>query len=186
MRLQALGLIEVIGYPAAIEAADAALKASNVQLSGLSKVGSGIMTVQLFGDVGAIRAAVDAGSSAAERIGTVRSAHIIPRLDEAIIGTIVKPPLAHKKSNEEETFDNEKGAPLTEPEHSDEMGINLEKKEALQEEIINFEELDKKSNEELRGLIQTLGISVSSKKLKTAKKEELLELIKSFNNKATL
>ena len=78
---RALGLIEVIGYPPAIEAADAALKAANIKLGGITKVGSGIVTIQLFGDVGAIKAAVEAGGESASRIGKVRATHIIPRVD---------------------------------------------------------------------------------------------------------
>lgn len=86
---RALGLIEVIGYPPAIEAADAALKAANISLGGITKVGSGIMTVQLFGDVGAIKAAVEAGGQSASRIGKVRATHIIPRVDDSLTNSNV-------------------------------------------------------------------------------------------------
>lgn len=86
----ALGLIEVIGYPPAIEAADAALKAANVQLGGIVKVDGGIMTVQILGDVGAVKSAVDAGGMAAARVGKVITTHVIPRVDESLFGKVIK------------------------------------------------------------------------------------------------
>ena len=98
--MQALGLIEVIGYPAAIEAADACMKAANVRLGGITKVGSGIVTVQIFGDVGAVKAAVDAGGKAAEKVGKVRATHVIPRADSAVFN-IVKLPSSKKTNNDQ-------------------------------------------------------------------------------------
>ena len=70
----ALGLIETKGLVGAIEAADAMVKAANVTL-----VGGGLVSVLVRGDVGAVKAAVDAGAAAAERVGTVQSIHVIPR-----------------------------------------------------------------------------------------------------------
>ncbi len=90
---QALGLIEVIGYPTAIAAADAALKSADVHLTTITKVGSGIMTVQLTGDVAAIRSAVDAGGEEAKRVGVIRSTHVIPRYDTQLMNGIVTPPV---------------------------------------------------------------------------------------------
>ncbi|MEG2894246.1 MAG: BMC domain-containing protein, partial [Niameybacter sp.] len=90
MQREALGLIEVIGYPPAIEAADAALKAANVKLASITKVDGGIMTVQIMGDVGAVQAAVAAGGLAASRIGPLRATHVIPRVDTALFGTVLK------------------------------------------------------------------------------------------------
>lgn len=80
--MNALGLIEVDGYLAAVEAADAALKAANVRLLRLEKVNAGITNIQITGDVGAIKAAVDAGALAAESLGRLRASHVIPRLHE--------------------------------------------------------------------------------------------------------
>ena len=87
---QALGLIEVIGYPTAIAAADAALKSAEVHLTTITKVGSGIMTVQLTGDVAAIRSAVDTGGAEAKRVGILRSTHVIPRYDTQLMNGIIK------------------------------------------------------------------------------------------------
>ena len=76
---QALGMIETKGLVAAIEAADAMLKAANVELVGTEKIGSGLVSVMVRGDVGAVKAAVEAGSAAAERLGEVIATHVIPR-----------------------------------------------------------------------------------------------------------
>ena len=76
---QALGLIETRGLVAAIEAADAMLKAANVELVGTEKIGSGLVSVMVRGDVGAVKAAVEAGSATASRLGEVIATHVIPR-----------------------------------------------------------------------------------------------------------
>ena len=75
----ALGLVETKGLVGAIEAADAMVKSANVQLIGYEKIGSGLITVMVRGDVGAVKAAVDAGSAAASVVGEVTSSHVIPR-----------------------------------------------------------------------------------------------------------
>ncbi|KRK47243.1 pduJ protein [Secundilactobacillus kimchicus JCM 15530] len=75
----ALGMIETKGLVASIEAADAMVKAANVEMVGQEKIGSGLVTVMVRGDVGAVKAAVDAGVAAAENIGEVMSSYVIPR-----------------------------------------------------------------------------------------------------------
>ena len=77
--MQALGMIEVYGYLTAVEALDSALKAANVSRLGVEKVRGGLVTVLVEGDVGAVKAAMDASAAAAERVGTVISVHVIPR-----------------------------------------------------------------------------------------------------------
>ncbi|WP_093231337.1 BMC domain-containing protein [Thermoflavimicrobium dichotomicum] len=76
---EALGLIETKGLVGAIEAADAMVKAANVQICGYEKIGFGLVTVMVRGDVGAVKAATDAGASAASRVGELVSVHVIPR-----------------------------------------------------------------------------------------------------------
>jgi ethanolamine utilization protein EutM len=76
---QALGMIETKGLVAAIEAADAMVKAANVTLTGKVHVGGGLVSVFVRGDVGAVKAATDAGAAAAGRIGDLVSVHVIPR-----------------------------------------------------------------------------------------------------------
>lgn len=76
---QALGMIETRGLVAAIEAADAMLKAANVELVGTEKIGSGLVSVMVRGDVGAVKAAVETGATAAGNLGEVIATHVIPR-----------------------------------------------------------------------------------------------------------
>ncbi|EGS34755.1 MULTISPECIES: BMC domain-containing protein [unclassified Veillonella] len=75
----ALGMVETKGLVSAIEAADAMVKAANVNLVGYEKIGSGLVTVMVRGDVGAVKAAVEAGAVAARAVGEVVSLHVIPR-----------------------------------------------------------------------------------------------------------
>ena len=77
--LQALGMVETKGLVGSIEAADAMVKAANVTLIGSEKIGSGLVSVMVRGDVGAVKAAVEAGGAAASRLGEVIATHVIPR-----------------------------------------------------------------------------------------------------------
>ena len=79
MTQEALGLVETRGLVASIEAADQMCKAANVSLIGTEKIGSGLVTVMVRGDVGAVKSAVEAGSSAAARLGELVATHVIPR-----------------------------------------------------------------------------------------------------------
>ena len=79
MAVEALGMVETRGLVAAIEAADAMVKAANVTLIGTERIGSGLVTVMVRGDVGAVQAATDAGSAAGSRLGELVSVHVIPR-----------------------------------------------------------------------------------------------------------
>jgi microcompartment protein CcmL/EutN len=79
MALQALGMVETRGLVAAIEAADAMVKAAEVTLIGTEKIGSGLVSVMVRGDVGAVKAATEAGSAAAARLGEIVAVHVIPR-----------------------------------------------------------------------------------------------------------
>ena len=76
---EALGMIETKGLVGAIEAADAMTKSANVTLMGYEKIGSGLVTVMVRGDVGAVKAAVDAGACAAEKVGEIVAQHVIHR-----------------------------------------------------------------------------------------------------------
>lgn len=76
---RALGLIETRGLVGAVEAADAMVKAANVKLIGKEKIGGGFVTVMVRGDVGAVKAATDAGAAAAKKVGEIVSVHVIPR-----------------------------------------------------------------------------------------------------------
>ena len=79
MGLEALGMVETRGLVAAIEAADAMVKAANVELIGTEKIGSGLVSVMVRGDVGAVKSATESGSAAASKLGELVAVHVIPR-----------------------------------------------------------------------------------------------------------
>ena len=85
-----LGMVETRGLVGAIEAADAMVKAANVHLVGKEQVGSGLVTVMVRGDVGAVKAATEAGCAAAERVGELVSVHVIPRPHAEVEGILPK------------------------------------------------------------------------------------------------
>ena len=88
MEKEALGMVETKGLVGAIEAADAMVKAANVKLMGKEKIGSGLVTVMVRGDVGAVKAAVEAGAAAAKRVGELYSVHVIPRPHDEVEGIL--------------------------------------------------------------------------------------------------
>ena len=91
---ESLGIIETRGFTAALEAADTMLKAANVEIVGSEKIGSGFVSVMVKGDVGAVKAATEAGAEAAQRIGELIAVHVIPRPNagiEKILPSIEKP-----------------------------------------------------------------------------------------------
>ena len=88
MEKQALGMVETKGLVGAIEAADAMVKAANVTLIGKEMIGSGLVTVMVRGDVGAVKAAVDAGAAAAKRVGELVSVHVIARPHDDVEGIL--------------------------------------------------------------------------------------------------
>ncbi|EDL58723.1 MULTISPECIES: BMC domain-containing protein [Gimesia] len=94
--MEALGMVETKGLISLIEAADAMLKAANVQMIGWEKVGSGLVTGFVVGDVAAVKAAVDAGAAAASKVGEVVSVQVIPRPHEELASVL--PKTAAKKS----------------------------------------------------------------------------------------
>ena len=88
MAQEALGMIETRGLTAAIEAADAMVKAAEVTLVGTEKIGSGLVSVMVRGDVGAVKSATEAGAAAAERVGNLVSVHVIPRPHDEVEGIL--------------------------------------------------------------------------------------------------
>ena len=86
--LEALGMFEIKGLVTVIGAVDADLKSANVELAGWEKIGSGLVTVFVVGDVAAVKAAVDAGASAGSKVGEVVSVQVIPRPHEDLTGLI--------------------------------------------------------------------------------------------------
>ncbi len=145
---QALGLIETKGLIGAVEAADAMVKAAAVVLEGLTKVGGGLMTVSVRGDVGAVKAAVDAGKAAAARVGELISAHVIPRLHPDVERIVPQPP---------------------EPAAA---------KEKVLEALALPEALEQMSVAELRHFARTLtGLGITGREISKANREALLQRI---------
>lgn len=173
--LRALGLIEVIGYPAAVEAADAALKAADVTLGTIAKVGSGIITVLLFGDVGAIEAAVASAIESAVRVSQLRAHHVIPRVSDEVFELFLPSQVQNRVSKEETQSVIEED--LTEAIENFDTNEQEEKTD-----VFIYEELKKKSNSELKGIIHKLNIDISDNPdYKYMKKENLIQIILESN-----
>ena len=125
--MKALGMIEVYGYLTAVEALDSALKAANVTRLDVVKVRGGLVTVLVEGDVGAVKAAMDASAAAAERIGTVVSVHVIPRPASDVErmlkgpggGPKAEPPKAEPEPKEPEPEERKAEEPKAEPPEAD-------------------------------------------------------------------
>ena len=105
MQKEALGMIETKGLVGAIEAADAMVKSANVTLIGYEKIGSGLVTVMVRGDVGAVKAAVDAGSAAAASLGEVIATHVIPR-PHADVEKLLRSAIANWEQKNERKAEN--------------------------------------------------------------------------------
>ncbi|MEW8956550.1 BMC domain-containing protein [Clostridium sp.] len=209
MDIEALGLIEVKGYLGAIEAADAALKAANVELIGCEKIKGGIVTVKITGDVGAVQSAVDAGAKASERLQVFLHSHVIPRLHEDTVKIL----LEDKKECEIDITENNSKDSFKE-ESKEEQSLEKEEtltteavvnnatpEEVTKEEIIlttkdetdikdslnnvdripSIEELKDLKVKDLRRLASKLKISsMTNKQIKFAKKDMLIEKITDF------
>ena len=117
--MKASGMIEVYGYLTAVEALDSALKAANVTRLDVVKVRGGLVTVLVEGDVGAVKAAMDASAAAAERIGTVVSVHVIPR-PASDVERMLKGPGGGPKTEPEEPEEPEPKGPEPEERKAEE------------------------------------------------------------------
>ena len=128
--MNALGMIDTRGLVAAIEAADAMVKAANVTLTRKEEVGGGLVTVMVRGDVGAVKAAVDAGAAAAERVGELISIHVIPRPHEELEWILTDPdPGAAPKAPEDDSDAEEE-----EPVQTEQAAAEAKKTEVTIEE----------------------------------------------------
>lgn len=152
---KALGLIEFIGYVPAICAADTALKAASVDLIGIEKVTGGIVTVKITGDVDAVQAAVESAENYASRIGSLRSSHVIPRLDDEVENLLMN----SKSSEEEEIQELEEGIKEVCEEIRDEITETIieeteSKEESLQEDVVEYVKNISKELEEISEKIE--------------------------------
>lgn len=180
--MQALGMIEVYGYLTAVEALDSALKAANVSRLGVEKVRGGLVTVLVEGDVGAVKAAMDASAAAAERVGTVISVHVIPRPADDVTRMLKggkepeepTPPEPEKPSEPEIS---------SEPEAPAEPGSEAVKAEEGEKapQNVTVEEMQTMGVDALRRLARALEIkNMTRAEIRFAKKQELIQKITEF------
>lgn len=174
--MQALGMIEVYGYLTAVEALDSALKAANVSRLGVEKVRGGLVTVLVEGDVGAVKAAMDASAAAAERVGTVISVHVIPRPADDVTRMLKggkepeePTPPEPEKPSEPDT--------LSEPESE---AVKAEEGEKAPQDV-TVEEMQTMGVDALRRLARALEIkNMTRAEIRFAKKQELIQKITEF------
>ena len=189
--MKALGMIETRGLVASIEAADAMVKAANVTLTCKERVGGGLVTVMVRGDVGAVKAAVDAGAAAAERVGELVSVHVIPRPHEELEGMLTtpapvtptpKPPKQPEAPPEEAPVSPSpapKADPVPEPEAPTEE--KAEEAEGVSLADLTDEVLEAMPVVKLRSVARSVGLdTMTRKEIRFAKKEELVAAIRAF------
>lgn len=195
--MKALGMIEVYGYLAAVEALDAALKAANVRLIRVDRVKGGLVSVLVTGDVGATKAAIDAGAAAAERVGQVVSVHVIPRPAADVQrmlgdGPGAPPPAPAPDPDTEPTHippaeevPEKPPVPAPAPQAVEEAPVDAADMEALEEETETVD-LSTLSDVQLQGMtvakLRAVARAVCSgsmtrKEIRFAKKEELIAAI---------
>lgn len=187
--MYALGMIETRGLIGSIEAADAMLKAANVTLMNKTQVGGGLVTVMVRGDVGAVKAAVDAGAAAAERVGELLSVHVIPRPAADVERILEKPerakvPISQQASAEEqasvdtaasENLPADDAPPLEDIES--EEGAGEEETFHFDLSSLTSDDLRKMTVSKLRAVARKLETGMSRKEIRFAKKEELIARI---------
>lgn len=189
--MKALGMIEVYGYLAAVEALDSALKAANVSLTDVVKVRGGLVTVMVEGDVGAVKAAVDASAAAAGRVGTVVSVHVIPRPAKDVGRMISKAGSDSKASGgtgevqaAAEVIEDARVTQSPEIVNEPEAGQLEEQQPAGVEDDgqeLSPEKLQKMTVDTLRRLARELEVTnMTSPEIRFAKKQELIQKILEF------
>ena len=174
--MKALGMIETRGLVAAIEAADAMVKAANVTLLCEERVGGGLVTVLVQGDVGAVKAATDAGAAAAERVGQLISVHVIPRPHQEVGGMLgLADPQDPVPAAEEPPKQPE---PKPQPEPQPDPEAEEEPEEAVDASALTPAALEEMTVVKLRAVARQVGLdSMTRKEIRFAKKEELVEAL---------
>lgn len=200
---KAIGLIEVTGYVAAVEAADSAVKAASVTLIGIEKVKAGISTVKVTGDVGAVKAAVDAAAASADSLGLLRTCHVIPRVDDQVdkfFFTSGSEKSSQDKAEEEKALIRKSKAEVICEKEEVVKSSELKREELIEEKIdpvneemktteeINVEVIKDEAYynsmkvEELRRYVRNLQIpTMTNKQIKFAKKDVLVKAILDYN-----
>ena len=189
--MKALGMIETRGLVASIEAADAMVRAANVTLTCKEHVGGGLVTVMVRGDVGAVKAAVDAGAAAAERVGELVSVHVIPRPHEELEGILttpapVTPTPKPPREPEEAPPAPVSPPPVPQPEPQPDPEVPAEEEKAEEGEAVQLSDLTDEVLEampvvKLRSVARSVGLdTMTRKEIRFAKKEELVAAIRAF------
>ena len=192
--MKALGMIETRGLVASIEAADAMVKAANVTLTCKEHVGGGLVTVMVRGDVGAVKAAVDAGAAAAERVGELVSVHVIPRPHEELEGILttpapVTPTPKPPREPEEAPPAPVSPPPVPQPEPQPDPEVPAEEEKAEEGEAVQLSDLTDEVLEampvvKLRSVARSVGLdTMTRKEIRFAKKEELVAAIRAFRGR---
>lgn len=184
----ALGLIETRGLVGAIEAADAMTKAAEVTLIGKERADAGLMTVKIKGDVAAVRAAVDAGAAAAQRVGELVSAHVIPRPDDETEILIYPPPWQTKEKLPEAKVPARRGRPRKGEEKKVEVAASDTKEEMVdtpieeesrvmsEDENIYRQQLSDMTVHELRRYARSLqDLGIYGREISRANRDQLIE-----------
>jgi microcompartment protein CcmL/EutN len=191
--MQALGMIETKGLIGAIEAADAMVKSANVTLVGKEKVGSGLITVMITGDIGAVKASVDAGAGAAQRVGQLIGVHVIARPHEEIEDIFNKykeevKEVEEMKSEEKEIKQEIKTQEIKTQEiveesveiKTQEISLKDEKTESpVEKDAINKDKTLSKNN--LEAIFEKDGLNAVIKEIKKANLSLLKKLIKEYS-----
>lgn len=185
--MNALGMIETRGLVASIEAADAMVKAASVTLISKTHVGGGLVTVMVEGDVGAVKAATDAGAAAAERVGELISVHVIPRPAADVAHILDRRPEPKPEPKPEPPAPEPEPEPEVPDPEPEEAAHTEEMKEELPEEApaekmdlseLTPEALGKMTVAKLRIVARELGTTgMSRRDIRFAKKEDLIERI---------
>lgn len=196
--MKALGMIEVYGYLAAVEALDSALKAANVSLVNVEKVKGGLVAVLVEGDVGAVKAAMDASAAEAERLGTVVSVHVIPRPAEDVARMLGRQEGTPGPDKDPDPQPPKPPAPEPEPEAepdpesgTPEEPESVEEPEAVEEpapisepepkELSLPQGMESMSVQDLRKLARELEITnMTRAEIRYAKKQELIQKITEY------
>ncbi len=171
MKNIALGMIETYGYVGAIEAADVCLKAANVTLLGCEFVKGGLVTIHIRGDVGAVKASIDAAEVAVKKIGQLLSTHVIPRPSDDVEKIL---PMRSVEISEKENHKSEEN--LQEEKATLESNPSPKTREGLKSlKTVDLRALARKIDDQFEGVL-----SIERSQIKYSKKDELIEAILKF------
>lgn len=171
--MRSIGLIETIGLVGAIEGLDTALKAANVEVIGLEFVGSGIVTVKIKGEVDAVKASVEAAESSVKRVGTLRSTHVIARASEDIRVILNNKNTGKVKEHVSKVLQVTNENKIKNEEAQNKI---LEENKEIKNSYTRLE-LQKMKVSELRSIARVFATDLTKKKIKFAKKDELVKAI---------